>query len=286
MSKVKPKQILLVLLILLATLFCGCSTVNVMTVSNEDGTIDEIVQVRLDTKKVMDAGYDLEQTKNQIMIKSKFEADRIVENFNTNVQASLLFATDESQIEKLKSVQNGIAVIGNAWENNRYTIGIRFKNDETYNFYYGITDDMKTEPEEEKHFLYNKYTYTGLTMYIRYSTLTQNLTEYYSENYPDFALENSTRLTYTYITDSRRQHSDADKVSMVDGKYHHTWNIDRNELDKEITLYYNIANRGNCILLCMGISLVVCAVLVTVGVIVDKKKKQKSQMTDVNGDKK
>lgn len=277
MLKQKSKQIFLVLLILLATLFCGCSTVNVMTVSNEDGSIDELVYVNLDAEKLMQAGYNLEQTKTQIMIKSKNEADELVRAYNIRLQGAILLNTDESEAKKLNSLLGGLEIIGNVWNENEYYIGLKFKNDDVYKFYYGITDEASPTAETEEHFFYTKVSYTGNSMYLRYSGLTQHLIDFYAENYPEFVTENSTELNYTYVSE-RRQHSNADSVVARDGKYYHTWTVNKGELDREINLYYNLANRGNCILVCLGISLALSAVLVTIGVIVDKKKKRNQDL--------
>ena len=53
------RKILMICLLVVVTIsFCACSSVRTMTVTNTDGTIDELVYISLDTQAIIDAGYD------------------------------------------------------------------------------------------------------------------------------------------------------------------------------------------------------------------------------------
>ena len=71
----------------------------------------------------------------------------------------------------------------------------------------------------------------------------------------------------------RRQHSDADYIEKIDGKYYHTWIVDRNNVEEPIMFYYNVANTYNWILVAILITFVVTGILWTI-VLINKKKKQ------------
>lgn len=275
------RKILMICLLVVVTIsFCACSSVRTMTVTNTDGTIDELVYISLDTQALIDAGYDnldIESMQTDITTTAMREASNIVDNFKQSIDDLLAFnfTMDFKTRTDLLNIRDGLEVVTSSWQDNTYVIGLRFSDINVYRYYYNITEEAEVQPTNEEHFLYTKVIYSGLNMYVNYSDLYLRLNQEFSAKYPEF-IENENELLYTYVTESRREHSDADFITRLDGNYYHTWIVDGNNLGEEITLYYNIANRGNCILLCIGISIVVCGMLLIIGLIVDihKKKKQ------------
>lgn len=274
------RKILMICLLVVVTIsFCACSSVRTMTVTNTDGTIDELVYISLDTQALIDAGYDnldIESMQTDITTTAMREASNIVDNFKQSIDDLLAFnfTMNFKTRTDLLNIRDGLEVVTSSWQDNTYVIGLRFSDINVYRYYYNITEEAEVQPTNEEHFLYTKVIYSGLNMYVNYSDLYLRLNQEFSAKYPEF-IENENELLYTYVTESRREHSDADFITRLDGNYYHTWIVDGNNLGEEITLYYNIANRGNCILLCIGISIVVCGVLLIIGVIVDKHKKKK-----------
>lgn len=274
------RKILMICLLVVVTIsFCACSSVRTMTVTNTDGTIDELVYISLDTQAIIDAGYnnlDIEIMQTDITTTAMREASNIVDNFKQSIDDLLAFnfTMDFKTRTDLLNIRDGLEVVTSSWQDNTYVIGLRFSDINVYRYYYNITEEAEVQPTNEEHFLYTKVIYSGLNLYVNYSDLYFRLNQEFSAKYPEF-IENENELLYTYVTESRREHSDADFITRLDGNYYHTWIVDGNNLGEEITLYYNIANRGNCILLCIGISIVVCGVLLIIGVIVDKHKKKK-----------
>lgn len=274
------RKILMICLLVVVTIsFCACSSVRTMTVTNTDGTIDELVYISLDTQALIDAGYDnldIESMQTDITTTAMREASNIVDNFKQSIDDLLAFnfTMDFKTRTDLLNIRDGLEVVTSSWQDNTYVIGLRFSDINVYRYYYNITEEAEVQPTNEEHFLYTKVIYSGLNLYVNYSDLYLRLNQEFSAKYPEF-IENENELLYTYVTESRREHSDADFVTRLDGNYYHTWIVDGNNLGEEITLYYNIANRGNCILLCIGISILVCGVLLIIGLIVDKHKKKK-----------
>lgn len=274
------RKILMICLLVVVTIsFCACSSVRTMTVTNTDGTIDELVYISLDTQAIIDAGYDnldIESMQTDITTTAMREASNIVDNFKQSIDDLLAFnfTMDFKTRTDLLNIRDGLEVVTSSWQDNTYVIGLRFSDINVYRYYYNITETTEIQPINEEHFLYTKVIYSGLNMYVNYSDLYLKLNQEFSAKYPEF-IENENELLYTYVTESRREHSDADFITRLDRNYYHTWIVDGNNLGEEITLYYNIANRGNCILLCIGISILVCGVLLIIGLIVDKHKKKK-----------
>ena len=94
------------------------------------------------------------------------------------------------------------------------------------------------------------------------------------EQFPNLTKADN-KLLYTYATESRREHSDANYITYTAGKYYHTWEIDKSNLNQQITIYYILLNRANIIVLCLGISLIVCGVLFVIVFKLNKKKLHK-----------
>lgn len=248
------------MLLLVAMCFCACAEVRTMTVTNKDGTIDEIVYISLDAAAVAANGQDLLLVQKQVEQGCQEVCKQIVEEFNTRA-----LLNPGKQI-----LLNAITPFSTQWEDATYSVRLRFENQSAYDFYYNRTEASAVEPQTEHHFLYDKIIYTGYTSFAQTNSLFGRLNTYFNINYGDVVDLSGGKLKYTIIAENRREHSNANYVNKVDGKYYHTWELSMQETNKQISLYYNLANRGNCILVCVGCALGVCAVLLLVGFILTK----------------
>lgn len=279
--KVLNKSIIVVMLLLCVTLcFSACAQVRVMTITNVDDTIDELVTVTIDYDAVVSAGYDFNELKLDIETKSKAQAQTMVDKLNQKVQLDMLVVDDKSK-EILNTYYDGLSVVSSKWENNVYAIGVRFKNIDVYKYYYGITEQTKTEFQVEEHFFYNKLFYYASTMYVKHHNLYETVHEYYTNEYPNLIDSETNELLYTYKTDLRRQHSDADYITKQNGEYYHTWIVDPNNLDEPIMLYYNVANPESYILVAFGITAGITFILFGVGLVMNQIKKKKGVQAEI-----
>lgn len=269
---------IMICLVLIVSAFCfsACSSVNLTTVVNEDGTIDEIVCIVLDKQDLKEQGYtdlqisEIEQDIKQIGAE---KAQNIVYQFNSKVGQDALVA--ESQIEKQKilSKANGISALLDD-DAESFSFILRFRSADVYRYYYNITDTAEIQYLKDKHFLYTRYYYYASTMYYDYSSLYDSIKLSLQVKYPSLVANNMSKLSYTYQTDARREHSNADYIAKKNGVYYHTWIVSENEFEKPIMIYYNIANSGNWILICIGISVVLAIILSCIAWLVNLKKKQ------------
>ena len=217
------RKILMICLLVVVTIsFCACSSVRTMTVTNTDGTIDELVYISLDTQAIIDAGYDnldIESMQTDITTTAMREASNIVDNFKQSIDDLLAFnfTMDFKTRTDLLNIRDGLEVVTSSWQDNTYVIGLRFSDINVYRYYYNITEEAEVQPTNEEHFLYTKVIYSGLNLYVNYSDLYLRLNQEFSAKYPEF-IENENELFYTYVTESRREHSDADYVTYMDGK--------------------------------------------------------------------
>lgn len=275
MIKSKVKNFIIVIFLLLMTVcLSACSEVRAMTMTNDDGTIDELVYVTLNQEEIENSGYNLDEIKQRIETNSMNEANRIVSSFNLRIQIALSTITDEETRQVLQSYYDGIAVVGNVWEENTYVIGIRFEDIDVYRYYYNITESSTGYSDIEEHFLYNTVYYNSTNLYADYHDLYDRLSSYYSSYYPDLVDSENNQLLYTYVTDLHREHSNADYVSRIDGLYYHTWVIDPNNIEENIVIYYNLANQANCLLVCLAVGLGVLSILGIIALIINKKRKK------------
>lgn len=287
MKKIKLKNytlklVLVSMLLLIVTLtFSACAQVRVMTITNEDNTIDELVSVSIDPQVIHNSGYNVEELKFDISSKSQSQAQTMVDKLNQKIFDDLFLVFDQETRDVLSSYQNGISVIKSDWKNNTYAIGIRFKNIDVYRYYYGIKENVQPEIYTEKHFFYDKMYYYSSTMYVKHQELFDLVNSYYSSQYPELIASDSNELLYTYKTDLRRQHSDADYIVKQGGEYYHTWVVDKENLDEPILLYYNVANPESFILVGLGVTTVVTIVLLVVGFVINKHNQSQKENVQI-----
>ncbi len=267
-----------IMLCVVTLLFSGCGSVRSMTMTNADGTIDELVYIELDEEQVKAADYNIKELELDISLTGERIAQGYVDTFVREMSKKSGEAkTEEKQIFYNRAA-SGIKIIKSQWQENTGVLGIKFLNNDVYKLFYGITDENTNEPLEEKHLFYSKISYVGHSKYIAYSSLYDELKIYYEAKYPNLIKEDSGELLYTFVTNYRRERSNADYVTKMDGQYYHTWVID--SLDEEIVIYYNTLNRGNMIIAVVIFSLIVCAIL---NLIVFVKKK-KAKATNVENE--
>ena len=268
---------LILMLLVIALTFSACAQVRVMTITNDDDTIEEVVTITINPEELDEYGYSYIKLKTNIEENSLSQAQQMANKLNDKINIDLLMVRDKESIDILNSYKDGIDVIKSDWKENTYAIGIKFKNIDVYKYYYQINDNLKTKTYTEKHFFYNKIYYYASTMYVKHHDLYDKVNAYYSAQYPELIESESNELLYTYKTDIRRQHSDADYITKQDGEYYHTWIVDANNIEKPIMLYYNIANPENWIILSMCITLGVSVVLSIIVVISNLLKKGSNQ---------
>ncbi|MCQ2556241.1 MAG: hypothetical protein MJ149_02805, partial [Clostridia bacterium] len=271
-----------IMLCVMLFLCCSCAEIQNMTVINDDGTIDEMVYVAVDKEELEAQQCNYQDVKVKIQQKAVQSAENIRTNFEFNLDVAITLTQDVETKQFLTSLKGGITICGNAWQEEMYSIGLHFKNPDVYRYFYGITSTEREVDEVEKHFLYTKVSFYGLSKFAdyRFTTLYNTLaTDFNTEFEGKFVDVQDTKLYFTYTTTERREHSDADVIFKANGKYYHTWEIVKNadashgeEFYQILTVYYNIANTGNCILCCLMFSLLLCVILLLVCLIIKKSK--------------
>ena len=271
---IKPIFLILILLFMVLN-FSACASVRAMVVTNADNTIDEIVTINLNAEEIFTLGKTVKEVQDYVYNLSYNEADKMCESLNTKIENDLLLNLTKEAKEVLESYYNGMEVITSNWQNNELTIGVRFKNSEIYKYYYDITEqNNKPTFYKEEHFLYTKIYFYANTMYTKHYELYKTVKKELNTDMPELATVDDCTLLYTYVTASRREHSNADYIQKINGEYYHTWIIDNPE-NEIIEIYYNVANVGMYIIICLGVALLATSVMLLVGLLLTIKKNKK-----------
>lgn len=281
---IAKRFMLIFMLIIISMSFCGCAEIRAMTTVNEDKTIDQCVYVTLKENEIRNAGYNLALVKKDVSDEAFAEAVDIKQQFINNINMQIMsyqLSGDLETVNTLQSFANGLSIIGNKWTDNKYGIGLRFANSDVYRYFYGITTDNTDNRQYEKHFFYTKVIDTGSTLYLRYQSLYDSISSKFEIKYPNL-INTESELLFTYVADTHREHSDADFITKQNGKYYHTWKVEPSDFEKEVVLYYNIANQGNCILVCLITGLGICVVLLVCGIFAVKIKKQRKTINKIS----
>lgn len=276
-KQIHKRLILIVFLIMMAFSLCACGSVNSMVVTNPDGSINEVVIVNLDVL----TNSDYLSIKTDAIRVAKLEADAMKSLLNTKIDVEFLTNGITEENAYLESYRNGIQFVSNLEKPNQMILGVQFKNEEVYKYYYGITNDSSSESVVEKGFLFNKVIYHGSSIYVKHNSIYLRLSDYFSKKYPDLINLEEAEISYTRVSELRREHSNANYVTQKGGKFYHTWvynaaevqDYQSNEIYADIMIYYNVANRSNWILLSIGLSLIVCFIMLVVSIIISKIKK-------------
>lgn len=262
---------LLIMVISLSFCLCGCAEVNFVTYHNSDGTIHEYVHLMIDEYTLRQHDYQPNQTKIEIRTHAHAEASQLLEEYQNKIiiqyQNKLIDATEYT------SLFDGVKIIEQDWNENKYIIGFEYKTSTIYKKYYELMNNASFEnnTKEIKKPFYTKTYYYGTANYGDYSIFNRIYNYYTNSKFATISPQ-ETNLTYSYTVSTKRFHSDADKVILdSNGNYIHTWNIDPNEPARPICFYTISANRSMWILVCIAIGLLTTAVLGIVGLIIYRK---------------
>lgn len=285
---VKIKNIILFALMLIITFtFSGCASVRAMVITNLDNTIDETVTIELDEVAISTSGNNIQAVKENVLATAIIEAEEMKKYLNIKIETQIMLGVTNETLEILNSFRNGVEVVKSNWQENSLTVGVRFKNIDVYRYYYGIDAKSNIEYEKEEHFFYTKMYYQAYTMYVRHSDLCNKMYSKFSSEYPNLINSPTNKLLYTYTTESRREHSNADYLNNINGVYYHTWIVDGENITEPITIYYNVANAGNCILVCVLFTLILLLILLTISLITNLiKRKNKKYIKNIENNNK
>lgn len=282
----KSKRLLSVLIVgilFVCFIFTGCAEISFTTYHNDDGSIVEQVCITIDERELSSYSYNVVTEENKISTDVRTRLLNLVQNYNTYLQNR--FSAGEITKSDYELLAFGVTPqMSEGWENGTLIAELIYSSADDYHSFYkylnGGSSSTATTRDEEKHLLYTKTTYTGNANYGDFALYNEVYTVYAESRFSRISPE-ATTLYYNYAVSSKRIHSDADSIYLDNnGNYIHCWKINPNEPSRVIHLYTIKANPSYWILICMGISLTICLITVTILVVKQKIKsnKEKSQI--------
>ena len=280
MKKNALKLIVCLTLILVSVLFTGCSSVNYVNYTDENGVYTEAVEITIDSTKfqnVEHAKQDISDAVNSELLEKytayTFSITSKMNEIANDPEKQELYNLYEDILDDITWKQEG-------FENDNYFyIKIMFESKTSYLLFYNLNEKNFSEKEIQKGLLYNKITYKGhLGYYVQNSLYNTLKNSVYLHKYSFIFNETDVNLTYSYLVGSSRYKSNADKVFYVgDGLHSHTWNVDLNNMDKEIYFTLTLANRWIWYLTAIAISLIICIIISLIYLIKHFKSKKNKE---------
>lgn len=274
------KNLSLILVLVFVTIsFAACGSLNSQIVFNADGSIDEIVNIELKTEDVLESGHSVNEVRLWIYEQAQNQVDEMIALYNANLE-NAISSSSEARKNELKNYENGLTKIISNWQNSKLKVGIKFASADVYKYYYNIEENESSADIISKGFFYDEYYFKSGTEFTKHRGLFNSLANKFNEKYPNLISEDN-KLSYTYVTSSKRVHSNADDVTYSAGYYYHTWEIDSNNIDEPVLIYYKVANPANWIFFGLGLTIVLLLILGTIGffIQINKNKRNKKLIT-------
>lgn len=276
MNKVAYKSILCFLLIIVSLIFCGCSQVNYVNYTDEDGVYTEVVEITLDETKFTNVEQVKKDISNQVDITLETKHNAYLSKVGTKIEE---YRYDPENQDLFKAYNDLLDDI--TWqtsdEDNYYQVKIMFNSTSSYLIFYDLTKKNFSNKSVKEGLFYDTITFTGnLGYYVQNSLYPTLRYSPYLEKYFNIFSEEDVDLTYTYLTSSKRYKSDADRVNYAgDGYYAHSWVVNSENIEKEIHFSVRIANRWIWYVVAIGISLIFALILVIIAIVINIPKRKK-----------
>ena len=275
------------LLIAVAFLFTGCANVK-YTVIDSGNFLQQNIQITLDSQVLQDEECPIEDVKESVVYCVQTLHDNQYNSFLTNLQVMVVneFLTP-SQCEQ---ILNAIKVTRVWATDNIYMYEIIFNgiySDDlnlSYTEVFYLYNYGTTIPPDDDESNDNILTFDWLTTKVESVQTTAfanngSIVNYFMNQFGSYGFsESDVSYTYTYGTNYRRLHSDADTIKNVNGIYMHTWDLESK--DQEITLYRIIANTTGWYIIALGTG-VVTAIIITIIAYTRKNKSKNIIPTDL-----
>lgn len=281
------KSFVLIVVGIVISLLSGCARVDTFVQENDDGSISECVIVELNRNEIEslnDPNYDIDAIKSDI----KTTSAKVVQEMNEKLNIMADFAGKQE-------FKNGIKINYISWEGDKYYLSVNFQNREVYNFYYyGTTEVESIEPEYEEHFFYTKLIYHTRPTLRRTNdyNILSNMFKRFATKYPKLLNSSNIKLTYTYVGDYKRLHSNADYTYISNNKSYHVWELDRVydpdgnlkgfDVNEDIELYFLVANKAHWMIVCIGAGLGISTILILIFVFNEIAKSRKNNKKLLN----
>ena len=295
---VSKKFIIFTLILSLCLVFTGCANVTT-SVNWINGAIVEEINIQLDKDIIIHHGYnyegivaDLYEVKNDKPSGLLWDWLQEAKSNYVSKVYSVFAGNDEKIIEYLNF---GLIDSGISPTSDGFTLYLTFSHFDYFMFFNNmelkpgqthiIDVPFNGEVTKQDDDLTSAYIQTSTTLFagclektVNGVNIVDKIKDIFASNlYVATPIEfdvSEVDLTYKFITPYRRLHSDG-KVSKIDNKYEHTWQIDILDSDQEIHFYRVSANSIVWYLGALGITVLFLVIGTVVAVIIERKKRRK-----------
>ena len=279
----KKRFIFLILIAMFCFTLTGCAKVD-YTFLNDGNKLTQIFSVELDSDKITQVGV------NPLEIKSIIN-EKIISHLNI-YQASFESAVntymqeDKISVKTANALKKAVVTQNPIWLNNIVTCQITFNT--------AVSEDLKINYMNVYYLYYQNELYPDIEEseiitegFLRrvsetdYSIFNSELANSYREDITtaltdaQIDIASEVKYSYTYGTQYRRVHSDADSIN-YDGTYYlHSWNLENEE--EQITIFRLYSNQWIWYVVAASAGILTVVVLL----IVNAAKKKKENKIEV-----
>lgn len=264
------------LLVVSVLLFSGCADISFSVLMNSDGKIELAMEVDLDKDEITLAGYDYSEVFN-----------KVVEDFDEYLWGLQLAVNNYAFLKNVKVKDCGITVNQDSDEEQAYIFGsIVFDSLKIYREFYGIVDDDEDDTIiDSSNWFYNKNISEAETIFssiLEEGTTANSFANEYLTYFEGSEAGKAQKTLedagyyYYYGMPTNKIYSDSDLVYSLNGIKIHEWNFSASELSDKIQLYTISVKPVAWYVLALIITFVVIAIIIIIGLIQKKFKKDKN----------
>ncbi len=236
--------------------FCGCATTEMVVKENADGSIELYTFVDMSLTKLQEE--NIITAEDVIKLKSAVETNasevlaRVKAEFRYNISDA--YKKNKISSDEKNTLFSSLEIY-TGWDNNVYAVKLIFKSKKAYDVYTKFGENVSVKYEVEERFWVTKYSqkfqnplgrkreiFLGGSAFEYFviksnSYMKENFTAEQISQFPEF------KMYYTYMSNNKRLHSDAEVVDKSLEGTVHTWEINKNNYQKEIEFYSLSANK-------------------------------------------
>ena len=292
------KRIIVLILCIFSFLLCGCDVKPQYTIAQKtDGTVMQMVYLPFSGAELSNAGVTFEQVA-ELSNDLKGTFNNYFLNMYTNFVTKVASDTGLSEPNKMAMLSGCPSQEDMSGEGTFSGISYEFNFSSALHYYYFNSNLYYEELLEKLNedtsviqsgIFVNKTTTTATSIYGMKTSFDPNktLAEYITERCR-LALREKTTLTdekieelvpktyiYRYGTTTKKLHSDADLVRVIDGVYYHEWNISVDNSQRQISTYKITVNKNAWYATLILMAIVLLITLLVVVKVKDNKNKPK-----------
>ena len=273
----KKKFIVFILMAIFCFTLTGCAKID-YTFLNDGKKLTQIFSVEIDNEKLTQSGVNPLEIKT--IVNEKILKHLTIYNASYESAVNTLMLNDHIDVKTANLLKEAVVTQAPIWLNNKVSCQLTFNTvvsdtqtieymNVYYLYYQGELYPEVEESDIQTDGMIRRLTENDFTIFNSSiaSTYKQDIESALTD--AEIEVDEDIKYSYTYGTQFRRVHSDADSIS-YDGTYYlHSWNLENAE--EKITLYRIYANQWIWYIIAAGIGILTAGILLIVCLVKKKK---------------